>query len=144
MGLSNEDLKEIYRWLSLSRKFDDAWVKLFYEQKSPEAPHSNKGQEAIGVGALYKLRKNDWVVPSLRTRPAILMRGVSLQEQFAGIMGKITGPSQGRTTSHHMGDNSKGLMGTTGLVGSHIPEATGAALACKLRKTDAGSCMFLW
>ena len=139
---SARDLVQIYRWLVLSRKFDEAWVKLFYEQKSPENPHSYIGQEAVGVGALYGLRKDDWVLPSLRTRPALIVRGVPLRELFAGAMGKIASPSQGRATSHHMGDNERGIVGTTGLVGSHIPSATGVALACKLRKTDAVTVCF--
>lgn len=133
---------QMYRWLVLSREFDEAWVKLFYEGKSPETPHSNMGQEAVAVGALYGLRESDWIVPSLRTRPALLMRGVPLGELFAGIMGKVTGPSQGRSTSHHMGDHTRGIVGTTGLVGSHIPTATGVALACRLRESDAVTVCF--
>jgi 2-oxoisovalerate dehydrogenase E1 component len=128
---------EIYHWLVLSRKFDETLVKLFYENKVIENPHSNVGQEAVAVGSIFKLREKDWVVPSLRTRPALIMRGVPLNEQFAGAMGKATGPSGGRATTHHLGDNERGIIGTTGIVGSHIPEATGVALACKLRKTDS-------
>lgn len=142
VGPREKDLVQIYRWLVLSRKFDEAWIKLFYEQKSPEPPHSNIGQEAVGVGALYTLRKDDWVVPSLRTRPALIVRGVPLGQLFAGAMGRVASPSQGRATSHHMGDNERGIVGTTGLVGSHIPIATGVALACKLRKTDAVTVCF--
>jgi 2-oxoisovalerate dehydrogenase E1 component len=132
-NLEIEDFVEIYRWLILSRKFDEAWVKLFSEQKALENPHSNRGQEAVAVGSLYSLRKDDYVVPSLRTRPALIMRGVPLEEQFSGIMGKATGHSKGKSTSHHMGDNQRGIIGTTGLVGSHLPIATGVALANKLR-----------
>jgi len=136
-SLTPKDMTQIYRWLALARKFDETLVRLFYEQRSPENPHSNIGQEAVAAGTLYRLRENDWVVPSLRTRLALIMRGVPLKEQFAGAMGKATGPSGGRSTSHHLGDNTRGILGTTGLVGSHIPEATGVALACKLRKMDS-------
>jgi 2-oxoisovalerate dehydrogenase E1 component len=135
--LTEKELVEIYRWLSICRKFDEAWVKLYYDQGNVETPHSNAGQEAVVVGSLCDLRKTDWVVPSLRARPVFIVRGVPLDVQFAGIMGKATSPSQGRATSHHMGDNERGIVGTTGLVGSQIPIATGVALACKLRKTDS-------
>ncbi|MEM2370527.1 MAG: pyruvate dehydrogenase complex E1 component subunit beta [Candidatus Bathyarchaeia archaeon] len=139
MQLSELDLIEIYRYMVLARKFDE---KLIERYRMPdhggviELPHSHIGQEAIGVGACYKLRPDDYIVPSLRTRPALLMR-VSAKELMAGIFGKSTGPAKGKVTTHHMGDNERGIIGTTGVVGGHLCLATGVALACKLRGRDS-------
>jgi TPP-dependent pyruvate/acetoin dehydrogenase alpha subunit len=45
--LGSRDLVQIYRWLVPSRKFDEAWVKLFYEQKSPENPWTKSGTKRM-------------------------------------------------------------------------------------------------
>jgi TPP-dependent pyruvate/acetoin dehydrogenase alpha subunit len=63
-----------------------------------ELPHGSQGQEAIAIGACYGLRPQDQVMPSLRTRGAFIVRGVSTSLQMAGIFGKVTGPARGKST----------------------------------------------
>ncbi|MEM3697665.1 MAG: pyruvate dehydrogenase complex E1 component subunit beta [Candidatus Micrarchaeia archaeon] len=136
--MDERDLIEIYQYLLLARVFEEKVNMLYREGLGViEVPHSCIGQEAIGVGACYKLSKDDYVVPSLRTRPAFLVRGVPPKIIMAGIFGKSTGPAKGKVTSHHMGDHKYGIIGTTGVVGAQIPIAVGVALACKLRKKDS-------
>lgn len=145
MEVAREDLIELYRYMFLSRCFDEKLVELY---KAPdqggviELPHTYIGQEAVGVGACYQLRRNDYVLPSLRTRPALLMR-VSAKELMSGIFGKATGPAKAKVTTHHMGDNERGIIGTTGVVGGHLCTADGVALACRLRHQDSVVLCFL-
>jgi 2-oxoisovalerate dehydrogenase E1 component len=122
----------------LARRFDEKLIEL-YEAGGPvvELPHSHIGQEAIGVGACYGLRCDDYVLPSLRTRPALLVRGVPAKIMMAGILGKETGPAKAKVTTHHLGDHDHGIVGTTGLIGGHIAAASGVALACKLKKSSS-------
>ncbi len=137
-SLTEEQMVEVYRHMLWARRFDEKVVELYHEGKGIyETPHSHVGQEATMVGATYTLQRKDYVVPSLRTRPALYIRGVSSKELMAGICGKVTGPARGKVTSHHMGDNERGIIGTTGIVGGHITVAAGVALACKLRKMDS-------
>lgn len=136
--LPEKDLLALYRYLLLSRRFDERINELYAStQKINELPHSHIGQEAIGVGACYGLRKDDYVLPSLRSRPALITRDVPIKLMVAGIFGKKTGPAGGRVTTHHLGDPEYGVVGTTGVVGGHIAAASGVALACKLRKRDS-------
>jgi pyruvate/2-oxoglutarate/acetoin dehydrogenase E1 component/TPP-dependent pyruvate/acetoin dehydrogenase alpha subunit len=137
-NLSEKDMIALYRYLLLSRRFDERINELYATtQKINELPHSHIGQEAIGVGSCYGLRRDDYILPSLRTRPAVLTRGVPVKLLIAGIFGKRTGPAGGRVTTHHLGAPEFGIVGTTGIVGGHIAVASGAALACKMKKKDS-------
>ncbi len=135
-GLEPRDLLEMYRLLRLTREFEDRLCALWGHGGVIELPHGSQGQEAIAVGACYGLRPHDQVMPSLRTRGAFIVRGVPVKVQMAGIFGKVGGPARGKSTTHHMADPEHGVLLGSGLIGSDIPVAVGAALAFKLRKED--------
>ena len=127
MDLTDEDRRQILRQLLLNRQFEERVLDEYEDDGIPELPHLSIGQEAVGVGGCYPLAEDDWVAPSLRTRAVMLMR-VPLKTVVAGMYGTKSGPSEGRTTQHHMGSTEHGVLGTTGLVGSHLNVAVGAGL----------------
>jgi TPP-dependent pyruvate/acetoin dehydrogenase alpha subunit len=135
-SLSNDELLQLYYYMVLTRRFEETMSKLFHGQKIAENLHRSLGQEAVGVGATFKLRKDDILVPSLRTRGAFFVKGVDLNTMMAAVYGRKTAPNVGKESSHHMGVPELGIILTTGLVGSQIPLATGASLAIKLKGTD--------
>lgn len=126
----------MYRLLRLTREFEDRLCGLWGHGGVIELPHGSQGQEAIAIGACYGLRPEDQVLPSLRTRGAFIVKGVPTKVQMAGIFGKVTGPARGKSTTHHMADPGHGVLLGTGLIGSDITVAVGAALAFKLQKKD--------
>jgi TPP-dependent pyruvate/acetoin dehydrogenase alpha subunit len=134
--LEPRDLLEMYRLLTLTREFEDRLCGLWGRGGVVELPHGSQGQEAIAIGACYGLRTQDQVMPSLRTRGAFIVKGVPTKLQMAGIFGKVSGPARGKSTTHHMTDPGRGVLLGTGLIGSDIPVAVGAALAFKLQKKD--------
>lgn len=134
--LSSKDLIQMYRWLVLIRAFEDRVGELWTQGSLQESPHGSQGQEAIAVGACYGLRQQDQVLPSLRTRGAFFLKGVSLRTQMAGMYAKATGPAGGKATAHHMGDAKHGVLPGSGIVGASITVAVGAALAFKLQHKD--------
>jgi pyruvate dehydrogenase E1 component alpha subunit len=134
--LEPKDLLEMYRLLRLTREFEDRLCGLWGRGGVVELPHGSQGQEAIAIGACYGLRQQDQVLPSLRTRGAFIVKGVPTKVQMAGIFGKVTGPARGKSTTHHMADPEHGVLLGSGLIGSDIPVAVGAALAFKLQKKD--------
>jgi TPP-dependent pyruvate/acetoin dehydrogenase alpha subunit len=135
--LEARDLLEMYRLLKLTREFEDRLCALWGRGGVVELPHGSQGQEAIAIGACYGLRPGDQVLPSLRTRGAFIVQGVPTSLQMAGIFGKVGGPARGKSTTHHMADPKHGILLGTGLIGSDIPVAVGAALAFKLQKKDS-------
>lgn len=135
-ALGSSDLIGMYRLMTLTREFELRVAKIYSQKGLPENPHSCVGEEAIGVGSCYGLRRNDFVLPSLRGRSIFLAKGVPPSILMAGVYGKATGPSKGKWTAHHMGDLELGVLAGSLLIGSQFPIATGAGLAFKLKKTD--------
>lgn len=133
---TKEQYMEIYRYLYLARHTEDKMVEYFHHSAFPELPHSSKGQEAVSVGAVYGLRKEDQISPALRTRGAFLTKGISSRDMMAGAFAKDTKQSRSKQTSHHLGDPDVGVLFTTGVVAANLPVAVGAALAFKMEKKD--------
>lgn len=81
----------MHRLMVLSRCLDEICCR--------ESPHwfPSEGEEAVPVGAFYGLRPEDVCAPNYRGAPVVyLMRGVSLEQVWAGILGKRTGFVRGR------------------------------------------------
>lgn len=137
MDLTNDDLIEMYSLMLLTRRFEERLLQLCVEGKSFEGLHPSIGEEAVGIGACYGLREDDYVLPTLRTRGAFMARGMSLKSQMAGAFGRSTGSAKGNTDSHHSGDHDKGIIWGTGIIGAQFPVTTGIALANKLKGNDS-------
>ncbi len=134
--LTDEDLVRMYRWMVLTRAFEDRICSMWGKSGAIECPHGSQGQEAIAVGATYGLRREDQVLPSLRARGMFLVKGISTRVQMAGVFAKATGAARGKATAHHMGDSSVGVISGSAIVGGSITVATGVALALKMQKMD--------
>jgi len=135
--LSGNDLLQMYRWMVLTRAFEDKAGELWAAGQVFEIPHGSQGQEAIAVGTCFGLRSDDQVLPSLRTRGAFFVKGVPPREHMAGIFARVTGPAGSRATAHHSADVKRGVLLGSGLIGASITVATGAALALKLQHRDS-------
>jgi TPP-dependent pyruvate/acetoin dehydrogenase alpha subunit len=135
--LKNSDLIAMYRLLVLTREFEMRVARIYTQTGlSGELPHLCVGEEAVGVGSVYALRRDDFVCPSLRGRSVILAKGASPSVIMAGTFGKATGPSKGKYSAHHMGDLEKGILAGSLIIGSQYPIAVGAGLAFKMNGTD--------
>jgi pyruvate dehydrogenase E1 component alpha subunit len=121
----------------LTRRFEEKAIEWYVSGTVPECPHSSIGQEAVGVGACYGLRADDQVMPSLRTRAAFFVKGASLPDTLATMLGRRNGYSGGRDDSHHAGVPEVGVMAGLGIVGGSLIPSVGAALAMKLQKRDS-------
>lgn len=139
--MDEQTKRELVRGMLLTRLFEEKCAEVHQSGGIPETPHSSIGQEAVGVGACLALEDRDFVSPSLRTRAAMLLRR-PLEEIVAGMFGTESGPSQGRTTQHHMGHTESGILGTTGLIGSHLNPSMGAGLGHKVMDEDRVTLVF--
>lgn len=135
MELTNEDLIEMYRLMLLTRKFETRTELILREGKLFDGCHTCIGEEAIHVGAIYKLGKDDIIMPSLRGRGVYITRGEPIKIMLAKMYGKQTGKNMPKESSHHHGVQDLGILVGVGVIGSDIAKATGAALAIKLKGT---------
>jgi len=92
------------------------------------------GQEAVAVGVASAMRTEDVLVPSYRDTPALLWRGVKMEE----ILLVWGGDERGHCSSGPAHDFPSCIP-----VGSQTPHAAGVAYAFKLRKQPrVAVCLF--
>jgi len=100
------------------------------------ASHLCVGQEAVAVGAIAAIRKDDYITSTHRGHGHCIAKGGDVKLMLAELCGKATGYCRGRGGSLHIADVSAGNLGATGIVGSNIPVAAGAGLSIKMQGTD--------
>ena len=135
--LSAEDVNKMYYYMVLTREFEARMSTLKRDGKIDEGIHRSIGEEAVGVGATYCLRKKeDVMVPSLRSRAAFFVKGLDVKSVMEAVYAGRNSLTGGKESSHHLGAKEYGILLTTGFIGSQYPLAVGAGLALKLKKTD--------
>jgi pyruvate dehydrogenase E1 component alpha subunit len=135
-GLEADYLIELYRQMLLIRRFEEKSAEVYVAGKIGGFCHLYIGQEAVGVGAIAAIRKDDYVLASYREHGLALAKGMSARSIMAELFGKATGCSKGKGGSMHMFDKSLGFLGGHAIVGGQIPLATGTAFATKYQGTD--------
>ncbi len=104
--------------------------------------HTYVGQEAIAVGVCSALSAEDYVVGNHRSHGYMIAKGADCSSLMAEIFGKSTGTNGGKGGSMHVNDASVGGLGASGIVGSGLPIACGAAFASKYMGNGRISCVF--
>lgn len=131
-GLTKDQLLDMYYNMVLIRQFEETCKDLYVEARIGGAYlHLYSGQEATGVGALYAIRPTDHVITAYRDHGVALLRGLDPNRIMAEMFGKRTGVSGGKGGSMHLADPTKRFWGGYGIVGGHLPIASGIALKVK-------------
>ncbi len=124
----------MYRWMVLTRTFDDAMVAMWKQGRGVGGTFSQRGHEAISVGVALATRPDDVMAPMHRDLGSYLVRGMTPDRIFGNLLGKVTGPSGGRDANlHGLGDLSLGLIGFISHIPQALPTALGAAMAMRYR-----------
>jgi len=76
IGLSDDELRDLLRLMTLTRRLDDECVRLHAEGELAVYPPFS-GQEAAQVGSAFALAPDDFVFPSFRELAAAIVRGVN-------------------------------------------------------------------
>jgi 2-oxoisovalerate dehydrogenase E1 component len=129
-------ITKLYRTMQLIRQAEEQLARCYARQLVHGACHTYVGQEAIAAGVGLHLREDDAVFSTHRGHGHALAKGLPVEELFAELFGRATGCSRGRGGSMHLFAPEIGLMGTSGIVGPSILQATGAGYAFRLAKTD--------
>jgi pyruvate dehydrogenase E1 component alpha subunit len=126
-------LTHLYRQMFLIRRVEEEAARAYAGGKIGGFLHLYIGQEAVGVGALATLTRDDYVVTTYRDHGIAIAKGMTARAVMAELYGKVTGCSLGLGGSMHMFDKANNMMGGHGIVGGHLPLAAGAAFAAKYR-----------
>jgi pyruvate dehydrogenase E1 component alpha subunit len=127
----------------LSRRFEEETERGFRHGKIGGYLHVYSGQEAVAAGFLAELRPDDIFFTAYRDHTHALLRGSNPGAVMAELFGKQTGLAKGKGGSMHLFDVARGFYGGYGVVGGHIPLATGAAYALRFHGTDRVCLCFL-
>ena len=132
MSLAPETLLEMQRRMLRIRRFDERASKMVKRGQIPGTVHTSIGQEAQVVGACMALGDQDYMTGNHRSHGHPIGKGSPLGPLMAELVGKATGVCGGKGGSLHLADFKVGSLGESGIVGSSIPIATGAALSSKV------------
>lgn len=156
LGLSDDDLVEIYRVMLLTRRLDERIWSLNRMGKAPFAV-SGQGHEAAQIGSAWALRHTDslkridpnnivdptlldesidWTLPYYRDLGVVLTLGMTPEEVLLSVLSKSEDPnSGGRQMPNHWGSRRLGIISGSSPIATQIPHAAGLAMAAKLRGT---------
>ena len=132
----------LYSNMLTTRLFEESCIPWEHEGKISAQVFPSRGQEAIAVGACLALQSGDTVIPSFRTRGAMIAMGVTLVEQLREIMHSPLASGASRDAPHHSSWPERGIMPGSTMIGAHLPLAAGLALAMQLEPQSGVSLAF--
>jgi pyruvate dehydrogenase E1 component subunit alpha len=125
------------------RRFEEKCAELYSATKIRGFLHLYVGEEAVAVGAMQALEKDDAIVATYREHGHALARGISAKSIMAELYGKQEGCSHGRGGSMHLFDAATRFYGGNAIVGGGLPVAVGLALADKMQgRQRVTACFF--
>jgi 2-oxoisovalerate dehydrogenase E1 component alpha subunit len=138
LGLTRDDLLEMYRLMATARAVDERMWILNRAGKIPFVI-SGQGHEGAQVGLAYALKKgHDWMVPYYRSVASLITFGMSSREIMLAQFARGVDPSSGgRQMPGHYGIADRNILSVSSPVATQLLHATGIAWAAKLRKSDA-------
>jgi TPP-dependent pyruvate/acetoin dehydrogenase alpha subunit len=136
MNITNAKMISMYKFMYLSRKFEEKAEVLNKEKRSLGSIHPSVGEEATAVGVSSVLRKDDILSPSYRDMGALFAKGMTPLELMGMLFGKQCGATEGRTRLLHVGDLDRSILPANPILGASTAIAIGAALAFKKQNAD--------
>src|SRR5215218_2252193 len=136
LGLSADDLLEMYRLVTLARAVDE---RMWVLNRAGRIPFviSGQGHEGAQVGIAWAFKKGHaWIAPFYRSIATCLTFGMSPRDIMTAQYATATDPSSGgRQMPGHYGSHSHNLVSVSSPVATQLLHAVGIALAAKIRKT---------
>jgi TPP-dependent pyruvate/acetoin dehydrogenase alpha subunit len=129
--------ERLYYSLYRIRRVEEEIADIYPTDKIKSPVHLSIGQEAISVAVCDALNRDDIVFGTYRGHALYLAKGGDLKGMIAELYGKIDGCAKGKGGSMHLVDIDKGIMGTSAIVATTIPDAVGYAYALKYQRKDS-------
>jgi TPP-dependent pyruvate/acetoin dehydrogenase alpha subunit len=141
--LSKEQMLEMYRFVKLTRMFDEITVRLKRQAKLTGGVFTSLGQEATAVGTAYALEPQDFIAPLIRDIGACFVKGILPRTIFAQYLGKANAPSRATDVQFHFADLEKGFVGPISHLGDMVPVMAGVLLAARMKKENRVAVAYL-
>jgi pyruvate dehydrogenase E1 component alpha subunit len=129
--LIKKDYLKIHKYMFRIRRFEERAAQLYGMGHIGGFCHLYIGQEAVVVGVLMTIEKNDSVVTTYRDHGHMIARGLEPKKIMSELTGRSTGYSRGKGGSMHMFSKENNFYGGHGIVGAQVPIGTGIAFSHK-------------
>ena len=127
--IDRDMLLDIYTRTMKVNRTDEKFRSLLMQGKVAVMYYCVRGQELVSAAAMAALRDEDYVVCTYRGQGEQTAKGIPAEKWWAECLGKVTGTCKGKGGTMHITHPEKGIMVTTGVVGSGLPIANGLAMA---------------
>lgn len=142
-SLTKEQFLELYRFVKMTRMFDEITVRLKRQAKLTGGVFTSLGQEATAVGTAYALEPQDFIAPLIRDIGACFVKGILPRTIFAQYLGKANAPSRATDVQFHFADLEKGFVGPISHLGDMVSVMAGILLAARMKKENRVAVAYL-
>jgi 2-oxoisovalerate dehydrogenase E1 component alpha subunit len=138
LGLKEEDLISMYRFMLTARFCDERQWALNRQGKAPfVVPVSGHEGAQVGSGWAFEIGK-DVFCPYYRDLALVLVAGFTPKDIFLGLFGKKDDPSSGgRQMPAHWGSKQRNIITGSSPIATQCLHAAGVAYSKKLKRADA-------
>jgi TPP-dependent pyruvate/acetoin dehydrogenase alpha subunit len=132
--LSKDQCLELYRWMLLNRRMEQALENLYKQGKVVGGVYFGLGQEACSCASAYALGPDDWFAPMIRNQGSQLVRGFHARDIMMQYMAKADSPTRGKDGTSHYGDIEKrNMVSPISMLGDLLPVMAGVSLGARLQ-----------
>ncbi|WP_240504443.1 thiamine pyrophosphate-dependent dehydrogenase E1 component subunit alpha [Tsuneonella mangrovi] len=128
-AIDRATLRDIFSRTMKVNRTDEKFRSLLIQGKVAVMYYCVRGQELVSAAAMANLTDDDYVVCTYRGQGEQTAKGIPPELWWAECLGKATGTCKGKGGTMHITYPAKGIMVTTGVVGSGLPIANGLAMA---------------
>ena len=129
----HERYLEAYRWMLLTRVFEDKLASLYRGGQITGGVYVGRGQEAISAACGMFLKKGDIFAPLIRDQAGRSAFGEPLIDVARTYLGSRQGPMRGRDGNIHRGKPGEGQLAMISHLGAMISVTVGVLLAKKFK-----------
>lgn len=125
----HERFLEAFRWMLLTRTFEEKLVSLYRGGQITGGVYIGKGQEAVSVACGLFLEKNDIFAPLIRDQAGRSAFGEPLVDVTRTYLGSRLGPMRGRDGNIHRGRPRDNQLAMISHLGAMVSVTVGALMA---------------
>ncbi len=142
--LQPQQCVEIYRWMLLNRKMEQALENLYKQGKVVGGVYFGLGQEGCSCASAYALRQEDWLGPMIRNQGSLLVKGFPPRDIMMQYMAKAGSPTFGKDASSHLGDiEERHVCAPISTLGDLIPVLAGVCLGARLQGRNIAALTYI-